>query len=94
MKQMYQTVLASKALGISDDDRALLADVTLQADVFTDRDQIIFYGTRQENFAGCSVIFQRAVYIVGAERCDSMVTIEVPAEAGADVDAAQLGAGE
>ena len=96
MKLMYQTVLASKALAISDDDRALLADVTLQADVFTDRDQNVFYGTRQEIFAGCSVIFQRAVYIVGAERCDSMVTIEVPAEAeaGADVDAAQLGAGE
>ena len=83
MKQMYQTVLSSKALAISEDDRTLLANVTLQADVFTDRDQNVFYGTFQENYAGCSVLFQRAVYVVGAERCDSMVTIEIPAEGAA-----------
>ena len=78
MKLMYQTVLSSKALAISDEDRAMLDSFSLQADEFTDRDQNVFYGTHHEDFSGCSATFQRVVYVVGAESCDSMVTIEVP----------------
>ena len=72
-----------KLYGLNE-DRALLDSFLLQADEFTDRDQNVFYGTHHEDFSGCSATFQRVVYVVGAESCDSMVTIEVPA-----ADAAQ-----
>jgi len=77
MKLMYQTVPASEALVLSDENRAMLDSFLLQADEFTDRDQKMFYGTHHEDFSGCSATFQRVVYVVGAESCDSTVTIDI-----------------